>query len=43
MKFCKIISEFGLLVVDGAEAYVNFFLTAMGCYDPKDKKLYAIE
>lgn len=27
----------------GTEAYVNFFLTAMACYDPKDKKQYYIE
>lgn len=25
----------------GTEAYVNFFLTAMGCYDYKDKRDYA--
>lgn len=24
----------------GAETYVNFLLTAFGCYDPKDKALY---
>ena len=24
----------------GAEVYANFFLTAFGCYDPKDKALY---
>lgn len=29
-------------VTHGAEAYVNFFLTAMGCYDHKDKKEYAV-
>ena len=28
-------------VTHGAEAYVNFFLTAMGCYDYKDRKEYA--
>ena len=26
----------------GTEAYVNFFLTAMNCYDPKDKKQYFV-
>lgn len=25
----------------GAEVYINFLLTAFGCYDPKDKKEYA--
>lgn len=25
----------------GAEVYANFFLTAFGCYDPKDKALYS--
>jgi hypothetical protein len=28
-------------ITHGAEAYVNFFLTAMGVYDHKDKKQYA--
>lgn len=28
-------------ITHGAEAYVNFFLTAMGCYDRKDRKDYA--
>ena len=26
----------------GAEVYVNFLLTAFGCYDPKDKALYSV-
>ena len=25
----------------GTEVYANFLLTALGCYDPKDKKQYA--
>lgn len=29
-------------ITHGAEAYVNFFLTAMGCYDHKDKKQYFV-
>lgn len=30
-------------ITHGAEAYINFFLTAMGCYDYKDKKQYYTE
>lgn len=29
-------------ITHGAEAYVNFFLTAMDCYDHKDKKQYFV-
>ena len=28
-------------ITHGAEAYINFFLTAMELYDPKDKSLYS--
>lgn len=30
-------------ITHGAEAYINFFLTALGCYDNKDKALYSFE